>query len=306
MARRRNVFVEWIVATTCVGFGSVTAHLPMSLCGAIGRFVGSLACCVVPRTRKVALANLDLAYGDTLTRAEKVRIARESVQNAAIVAAQLTHIRKLHGAFYDKHVRVVGLNHVDLEKGFIVFGCHIGNWEWIAPIMRRHTSETWEVVRPLDNPRLNTFIDGARRANGIVTLPKSGAGGDMAKVVRRGGFMGLLVDQSPRENGVPVTFFGHPCWGTVGAAMLAARTRAPLHPISVVRQPDGTYVLEIEPALDVVSTGSLRQDLVVNAQKCQDAVEAQIRKHPGQWLWMHRRWKARPRLEREWEARKKQ
>jgi len=305
MGRRRNGFIEWVVASACVSFGAVTAHLPMPVCAAIGRFVGSLAYCVVPRTRKVALANLDLAYGDTLTRAEKARIARESIQNACIVGAQLTHIRKLHGAFFDKYVRVIGLDHVDLEKGLIVFGCHIGNWEWIAPTMRRHTSETWEVVRPLDNSRLNTFIDRARRANGIITLPKSGAGRAMARVVRRGGFMGLLVDQSPRENGVPVTFFGQPCWGTVGAAMLAARTRAPLHPISVVRQPGGTYVLEIEPALELADTGNLRQDLAVNAQKCQDAVEAQIRKHPEQWLWMHRRWKARPRLEREWEARKR-
>ena len=73
-------------------------------------------------------------------------------------------------------------------------------------------------------------------------------------------------------------------------------------PASMTRDPDGKYTLRIGAPLQLTRTGHLRADIVENSQRCQDAIEQLVRAHPEQWLWAHRRWKARPQLEAEWQA----
>jgi len=115
--------------------------------------------------------------------------------------------------------------------------------------------------------------------------------------------VGILVDQSPTNSGVPAQFFGQPCWATIGPVIFALRNHAPVHAATMARGADGRYTIEFTSEIPMANTGNLRDDLVENVQRCQDAVEAAIRKNPGQWLWLHRRWKARPRLEEEWKQR---
>ena len=83
-------------------------------------------------------------------------------------------------------------------------------------------------------------------------------------------------------------------------AMLAARAKAPVHVVALIREPDGRYVLRITPRLSLDTEGALRARVLENSQRCQDAVEALVRAYPEQWLWIHRRWKPRPRFEQEW------
>src|SRR5690606_33569113 len=110
----------------------------------------------------------------------------------------------------------------------------------------------------------------------------------------------IMMDQNPRHNAAPVRFFGHDTWATVAAPMIALRAGVPVHPVQMRRSPDGRYHIEIMPALTLTTSDDLRQDLLENTQRCQDAVEAMIRDEPGQWLWLHDRWKPRPRLAEQW------
>jgi len=137
----------------------------------------------------------------------------------------------------------------------------------------------------------------------VVTIPKEGGGRDVIRLLREGYLVGVLIDQQPRDSAVPVTFFGQPCWGTIAPVMAAIRARVPVYPIGMARNADGRYTLRFYPALDMTRSSDLRQDLVTNSQRCQDAIEHIIRTHPEQWLWLHRRWKPRERLASEWEAR---
>jgi KDO2-lipid IV(A) lauroyltransferase len=196
------------------------------------------------------------------------------------------------------------MENVDPTRGAVMLGAHLGNWEWLGPGM---TSEGplrgAEIVRPLDDPAMNAFVDSMRRASGVVTIERDGAGTEMMRWLKEGYCIGILADQSPRENAVPVTFFGQPCWATIAPVMAALRGKVAVHPVSMMRDADGGYTIDMYPALEIQKTGDFLRDLVDNTQRCQDALEAMIRKNPGQWLWMHRRWKRRERLEREWAER---
>lgn len=303
MARRRNPLLQWALTTSALAFLRLTALLPLPLCRALGRGLGRLAYWLVPRIRRVGLANLDLAYGDSLTASEKKRILGEASENLGVVAAEFSRLPIVGRQKAGNLFRVEGVEHVDLDRGGLLISAHLGNWEWMAAAAQSKGMRLSAVVRPLDDPRLNRVVDGLRRAGKMDTLPKAAAGPEVIRLIREGKFVGILVDQSARENGVPAEFFGQPCWATVAPAMVALRTKAPVYPLSMIRNPDGSYALEIRPPIEFERTADFREDLVRVTQQCQDAIEVQVRRRPEQWLWMHRRWKERPRLQAEWNER---
>jgi len=278
--------------------------LPLRVARALTIALGRVALGMVPRLHKVGAENIDAAFGDTCPPAEKVRILRAAMDNLAIVAAEFAHGPKAARKRFDGYVDVRGWEHIDPERGALLISGHVGNWEWLAGALAVHCPKMSEVVRPLDYPPMNAYVDGVRRSMGIETIDKAAAATEIFSRLQGGWIVGILVDQSPRDSGVPVTFFGRDCWATAAPAMVAARARCPVHFADMTRQPDGRYVMTVHPAIAFQRTGDLLADLEANVQMTQDALEAFVRQHPGQWLWFHRRWKERARLAEEWARRK--
>lgn len=296
-ATRRVAALASIAIVRALGF------LPLPLARWTARRVFGAVLAVIPRVRSVGLANLDLAYGDSLSRKQKLAILHGAIDNVAVVAAEFWRTRQISAPFLTRHVDVRGLEHLPPNGGCILFGGHIGNWEWMAPTMQALGYPMAEVVRPLDDALLSRFVDGIRSAGGVVTIPKTHAGAEAMRLLKDGFIVGILVDQSPRFNAAPAKFFGRPCWATIGVPILAVRANVPIFPLSMVRGTGDRYTVEIHPEVELLRDGPTHQNIVENTQRCQAAVEAIVRDHPEQWLWFHRRWKTRKRLEDEWAAR---
>lgn len=303
MARCRNPLIQGVLASLTILFGQLTLLLPLSWSRKLALVLGRIAFLLIPRMRRVGMANLDLAYGDTLSAAEKKRILRGALDNLALTAAEFSRLPRVAKRRFEGYVEVTGFEHIDTTRGFLGISGHLGNWEWMCPAVASCGFQVAEVVRLFDQPWLNAVIDRTRRGGGIATIPKDNAGRAVLELLRKGWLMGLLIDQSPRQNGVPVTFFGQPCWATVAPVMIALRAKVPIHPVSMVRDERGRYTCRFHPAIEMVRSGDPLRDLVANSQRCQSALERIIREHPDQWLWFHRRWKKRERLEQEWQAR---
>jgi KDO2-lipid IV(A) lauroyltransferase len=303
MARKRGGIGRWLGATTTIFFGYFTYCLPLSLVRALGRGSGTLAYYLVPRIRKVGFENLDLAYGDSLSRAEKKRILLRATQNVGLVGAEFSRIPALQGDKLDSLASVEGLEHLPTDSGVAVMAVHMSNWEWMALILCANHPRVSMLVRPLDDPRLNRLVDRVRRSTGVTCVDREGAQGEVFRLLREGYIVGIMGDQSPRTSAVPVNFFGHPCWASIGPVMAALRGKVPVHLATMVRSDDGHYTLKFSEEIPLIRSGQVRRDLVENSQRCQDAIEAAVREHPDQWLWLHRRWKKRDRLQREWDAR---
>ena len=227
----------------------------------------------------------------------------ESMEGLGTIAGEFSHLSLTRKEGNEKLFRVKGFEHVSNADGGIMVGAHLGNWEWMAGAMGTLNFKMVGVVRPLDDPRLNDAVLELRSGTGIKVIGKKNAGAELIKAVRDGHIACLLIDQSTRKNAVPVTFFDQPCWATIGPVMVALRTKKPLFPMSMTRDKDGFYTLEFYEPVYIERSGNIHEDLINGSQVCQDIIEKLVRANPGQWMWIHKRWKKHPNLEVEWEKR---
>ncbi len=167
---------------------------------------------------------------------------------------------------------------------------HCGNWELLAAILNARGLGMAVVARELDDAGLQATLLDLRARFGSRTIVRGtpGAARELLKTLRGGGALGMLIDQDTKVDGVFVDFFGRPAYTPVGAAELAARFGAAVLPTFIERLPDGTHRARIAPALD------LPEDPVAATQAMTRTIEAQIRRVPEQWVWLHRRWRRQP------------
>ena len=121
------------------------------------------------------------------------------------------------------------------------------------------------------------------------------------RILREGGILGILADVNahPKE-GVFVPFFGVSACTTSGAAMLAIRSNSFIYPTFCVWDKDSKkYKFVHGKLLEPVNSGDRKQDIIDTTALYTAEIEKIIREHPDQWMWIHKRWKTRPKGEAE-------
>jgi KDO2-lipid IV(A) lauroyltransferase len=152
------------------------------------------------------------------------------------------------------------------------------------------------VARPLDNRRLDAFVNGIRCLHGNRILPKDDFARGLLRAMRAGQTVGLLMDTNMTPpQGVFVEFFGRKACTASGVARVALKTGAAVLPGFLLWEAEERrYVLHFGPELVFARTSDAEADIVAATQQCTQAIEGWIRRYPDQWLWIHRRWKTRP------------
>ena len=175
---------------------------------------------------------------------------------------------------------------------------HLGNWELLtlAPALMGYPLTV--VARRLDSASLNAWADRLRRTAGVEVVDKREALRPILGALRRGGLVGVLLDQNTsRREGIFVPFFGRLASTSRAMAVLALRTRTPIVPAFTSRIAPGRHRITIHPALPLPAADG---DVAVRSvtADCTAAIEAAVRATPEQWLWAHDRWRTRPPGER--------
>jgi Kdo2-lipid IVA lauroyltransferase/acyltransferase len=247
---------------------------------------------------RTALANLRAAFPD-MPEAERRAIAREAWDNLGRTGAEYAHLDTLFD--YDPEAagplrtEVDGIEHFfalrdDGEPG-LIFSAHLANWELPAICAARFGLDATAVFRPPNNPAAARLVQEVRRRTmGGLAASTPGAVFAMRDVVENGGHLGQLIDQH-FTRGVVVDFLGRPCLANPLLAKLARHYECPVHGVRVVRLPQGRFRLELTPALDLPRAADGTIDVAGAMQAMTAVVEGWVRENPGQWLWMHRRWR---------------
>jgi KDO2-lipid IV(A) lauroyltransferase len=262
----------------------------------------------IPRRRTV-VRNLEFTHPH-LRRDEIRSLTRRIFQHLGITFLEIFQMGFFSEEDILSRVRLVGAEHVrgamNGPGGVVLISAHLGNWEMALQFAACYLPvPVLTVAKHIRFKPLDRWLTNLRTRLGVRVIFKEGAFPEMAKTVRNGGVVILMVDMSRRRDGVDVSFFGRKATATPGAALVALRCDSLVIPGFCYRDADGQLTVQFYPGVSMQRTGDLRSDLTVNTQLITDVVEQAIREHIDQWFWYHRKWKKHyPELYPEFFARK--
>jgi KDO2-lipid IV(A) lauroyltransferase len=273
--------------------------LPRPLARAVGSALARLLFFFRPPLRRAAHFNLRLAFPEW-TDSECRRVVRSLVRQVGWMAGEFSQFPRYTRQGIERIVVLDGFENFDAAqrrgKGVLFLTGHTSAWE-LAPFAQAlYGYPLHFLIRPLDNPLVDALINRYRCLSGNTPIEKNRSARAMLKILADGGTIGVLIDQNTSlEEGVFVDFFGLPACTTTGLARIALRTDAVVVPGFLFWDEHmRKYHLRFEPAIHIVRTGDEARDIRENTALFTRAVEDYVRRHPDQWLWVHRRWKTRP------------
>lgn len=279
--------------------GRGMGRLPPEPALRIGATLGEVGYWLLPGRRRIALRNLALAFGATLPDPARRAVARQTFRHLGLTAMECCRLFLGRPGGILERVQIEGIEHVKRAlaggRGALYLTAHFGNWELLAAAQGLTGLPALNVVvRPLDNPFLDALVAGGRLRARLRLIPKRAAVKGVRMALARGECVGILLDQDAGRHGVFVPFFGHLASTSRSLAVLALKTGAPVVPAFIHRLPGGDHVVTLEPAVALVRTGQLERDVEANTARFTEVIERQVRAHPAQWFWVHRRWKSQP------------
>ena len=261
--------------------------------------VARIAWLAVPRLRQVGLRNLSLAFPDK-SAAERERILRLEYRNLGWQLAEFAKMSSYSRESTSRFIRYEGLDNYlaarNRGNGVLVLTGHLGAWELSSYYHSLAGYPMGMVIRRLDNPLVDRMVNRIRCRHGNRVLHKDDFARGLIGAMRSGETVGILMDTNMTPpQGVFVPFFGTLACTASGLARVALKTGAAVIPGFLIwEESEQKYVLHFLPEVALVSTGDSEADAIENTARLTAVLEDVIRRHPDQWLWMHRRWKTRP------------
>jgi len=282
---------------------AVARHIPLRVGLRIGAFLGRTIFLLDRPDRRKILTHLRVAFPEK-TEAWRREIGRRTCMNLGRTAFEMFHFDDIlpTGTSADDrdYLRIVGLEHLEAQRrggrGGLIVSAHCGNWELMPPSAARFGFKVVNVVRNLYDPRLDALLNAHRTRYGYPPIMRKGfdSAREIFRALRRNELVGILIDQDTKVKSVFVPFFGHSARTPVGAALIAYQAKLDALTSFIHRRPEGGHTMIISPPIKRPETCDRDADVREYTAMLTKAIEDNIRAHPDEWVWMHRRWKRRP------------
>lgn len=298
-AVRLAVYLSLRLAMTAGGL------LPWRFGGHLFAAAGRMAFYLSRRFRRRTLDHLRMALGREQSEHDLSAIGAECFSHLGRTLFEAIKLPKLSREEMARLVVIEGEEIVRSAlaegRGLIFVGGHLGNWELMAAVFASRGYALHVIAAPLYDPRLDGLTVRQRRRLGIETIVRSGgseATRGILSCLKKREILVILLDQDTRTvDGVFVQFFGMPAYTPTAAAVLSLKHGVPIVSGSIWRDADARHHVAFDPAMQPVAAGSNDRALIYSiTQELTSRIEAAVRRHPEQWVWMHRRWKRKPPL----------
>lgn len=245
--------------------------------------------------RKVALENLSYAFPD-LDLAARTHIARQSLINMGRTLIEFSHFPFLNRRDVERDFVIEGLEHVQAalkeKKGVIFLSMHVGNGDYAAAALSQIGLTMNLISKEFKSTWLNEMWFGMRKKHGMRFISPEKSSFDILRALKRNEIVIFVLDQFMGPPiGVRTTFFGRETGTAAGLALMAGRTGAPVIPSYTYRRADGRVAAVFEAPIPFLDDGPRERYISGMTQAYTDKIESVVRRHPEQWMWIHRRWK---------------
>jgi KDO2-lipid IV(A) lauroyltransferase len=294
--------IEWIQYAVVWTLIKTLGVLPRGTARAMAAVGVRMLLFALPKLKKTAEFNLRLAFPEW-TDAQRRSTLKKMARNLGWMAAEFARMpsytkENIEGVvILDGHENFLAGHR--RGKGVLYLTGHIGAWELSSFAHALYGFPLHYMARPLDNTPLDAMVNEYRGLSGNKPIFKNESARVMLRILKEAGTVGILADQNtmPGE-GVFVDFFGTLACTTTGIARVALHTDAAVVPgYAYWDEKLRKYRLRFEPPVELVRTGDAERDIVENTQRFAKVIEEIVRKYPEQWVWIHARWKARPKGE---------
>jgi Kdo2-lipid IVA lauroyltransferase/acyltransferase len=295
---------EWLEYAAVWVILKTLGVLPRAAARGLASGVAQVLYAILPKLRKTAEFNLQLAFPEW-SEAQRKAVIHGMLRNLGWMAAEFARLPRYTKENIEQLVVLDGHENFlaghGRGKGVLYLTGHIGAWELSSYAHALYGFPLHYMARPLDNARVNTLVNEYRCLSGNRPIFKNESARVLLKILRESGTVGILADQNTMpEEGVFVDFFGETACTTTGIARVALHTGAAVVPgYAIWDESIRKYRLRFEPPVELIRTGDADKDVFENTQRFAKVMEQIIRKYPEQWVWVHARWKTRPKGEPE-------
>lgn len=260
------------------------------------RLGGALARAIGPRIGVSNRARRNLRHAmPELDDAAIEKIVADMWENLGRTISEYAHLEWLAGDQAFSHLEITGTEHAEaaraVGKGIIFCSGHFSNWEIMPFAVRRLNFKGGEVYRHANNPYVNDWIVRLReRCTKLEQIQKGSRGArHLLRIVKQGDAIAMLVDQKMND-GIEATFFGQKAMTTSAPASMAVRYGITLVPTYLERNQGTSFRLRFYAPIVADPEAETFGEIMRVTQLLNDFLEARIREHPHEWLWMHNRW----------------
>jgi KDO2-lipid IV(A) lauroyltransferase len=253
------------------------------------------------KRRNIALNNIKSSFPKYCDDYIK-EIAVESFKNLVLTFFEMFRIPSMSKDDIKEKIKFENLEilkkEIELGNGIIFLSAHYGNWELMSVAGSIWLEKELLIpVKLLKNSIVDKYINGIRTIYGNSVVNMDQAARKIIFTLRNGGALALLGDQSAHENkDIFVDFFGRPALTYEAPAELALKFNIPLWECFPERQADGKYIIR-QNKIEYSDLEYSKENVRIVTERHVSILERQIEKNPGQWAWMHNKWKHKPKYD---------
>jgi KDO2-lipid IV(A) lauroyltransferase len=277
---------------------TLATALPRRAALSVFAAIADLAGRLDPRAEPRVLQNLEIAWGPSLSEAERRRIFRESFRDFGRNLVDFLRLPRLRSTEILQLVEFEGLQHLDEAlakgRGVLAVSAHFGNWEFLGAALSARGYRIHVLAREARDSRVDERLQSVRERAGLVVHVGHGGLLGIMRALRQGEIVGVLLDQDTEGAFAFADFFGRPARTPTTPFKIARRLGAEIVPMLIHLDGDLRHRVRIHPALECSQDGDAQMSLDLEAWH--RILEEAICARPTQWVWFHRRWKTRPRL----------
>jgi hypothetical protein len=270
--------------------------MPSSLQNLLAKFLAFAYRKLSKKRFHVVMTNLDLAFGETKSKEEKLEIAKKCYYNFAkylginFILNQNTTKQKILEQVVFKNEHFL-LNAIKSGRPIIVATAHFGQWEIFSLAMAVRFGAVSVLGRKLDSSVMDKILKANRSQFDVELIDKDGGAKDILKALKAGRIVGILVDQNTAPNdGIKVQFFGKDVLHTPAASVLAQKTNALIINAFIYQKDENLSKICFKEPIDISTFD--KEEAVQKATQMQcSTCEEMVRARPEEYFWFHQRFK---------------